>query len=344
MYTFKMSNNSRVFPELTICSVYHSDASRRLLELNYKLVHEINKGLNLAWIAVNNSPRDIPSLTDVGTLKIIEGINYDDLKDFPDTVRGAFHHAFALQKTRKLVTSRFVLFLDNDFFIIRPNWVKDVLAHMQKNSLSFFGSTWHPKYFSKYRYFPSEHCLFVDLAKIDISTLDFRPILTKEGDMTWTKEMFLKIPWPINRFVLERRFIGRSMDTGHRIYVKYSSDPSIKYECLQPVFKPRYSLSKRSYLLFWPNFLFEKLLPDRLCFVPKKSGYYTMKGFAEQGFFDASRLGWEEYLWNNRPFGVHMRSNKRRDYRKVKRDLDLEVDNMYRVLNGLVEKQLKNGD
>ena len=132
------------------------------------------------------------------------------------------------------------------------------------------------------------------------------------------------------------------MDTGHRIYETYSSDPSIKYECLQPVFKPKHAYSKRSYLLFWPNFWFEKLLPDRLCFIPQKPGYYTMRGFAEQGFFDASRMGREEYMWENRPFGVHMRSYKKRNHLKAKRNLNLEINSMDGALKRIVEKQLKN--
>ena len=54
---------------------------------------------------------------------------------------------------------------------------------MDEKNLSLYGTPWHPKWFTKFRYFPCSHCLFVNLTLIDLNLLDFRPI-----KIVWDKE------------------------------------------------------------------------------------------------------------------------------------------------------------
>ena len=78
-------------------------------------------------------------------------------------------------RSSSAVTTRFLLILDPDFFIVRRDWIADCLAHMQAHELSFFGAAHHPRRPTKFRYFPSVMCTFVDLSRVDRHDLDFNP-------------------------------------------------------------------------------------------------------------------------------------------------------------------------
>ena len=52
-------------------------------------------------------------------------------------------------------------------------------------------------------------------------------------------------------------------------------------------------------------------LPDRWQFVPIKKGYFTEKGFGELGHFSARAYGGDEFMWQGKPFGFHVRRFKK---------------------------------
>ena len=71
-------------------------------------------------------------------------------------------------------------------------------------------------------------------------------------------------------------------------------------------------------------------LPDHLCYYPKRAGYYTESGFGDRGYPDTTAYGWEEFVWQQEPFGFHLRL-----WRKKNRDRAWEMATLVRVLSDL---------
>ncbi|TSC96825.1 MAG: hypothetical protein Athens071426_139 [Parcubacteria group bacterium Athens0714_26] len=287
-----LKNNSSI--EITICSVYHSEASKKLLELNYDLVKQLNPGVNFIWIVADNSPADLKEKIDADKFLIVPGAG--KLADnIPAGVRGSYHHAVAINSSLKYVKTRFVLILDNDFYIVRSIWIKDIIEYMKKNNLSFLGSPWHPRLWKKIRYFPGHFSLFIDLNKINIKDLDFTP---QYDEISYRNILTFK----------NRGKIGLSRDTGYALYRKYYKNSKIKYECVLPVLKP-YKNSNFVFVLI--KKIIKSIIPDKWLYVPKRSSYYSEIGFSDLGYFDVAAWNWEEFMWKNKPFGFHLRGTRK---------------------------------
>ncbi len=227
-----------------------------------------------------------------------------------------------------MVRTRFVLIADPDFYIVRPDWIRGVVGHMEVNRVGFFGAPWHPRWYRKYRYFPSVHCLFIDLASVESELLDFLPgtrAVTRrrrrrepgmgglaEGDgknaVSWRG--VAKSASSLISNLWHRASVGASEDTGIGVFRRYGRAGQGSYECLVPTFRldddyaapppRRFSLG------------LDLFLPDRLSYRPKRAGYYTTTRFRDVGFLDAARYGWEEFMWQGKPFGFHVRGHRLR--------------------------------
>lgn len=312
---------------LTICSVAHE--SRRHLELNWELASRLNPGARWRWIVIENTPRGSIERLDGQDERytLLEGVAADE--GIPSWGRGSYQHAAALNKVVARVPTRFVLFLDPDFYILRPNWIEVISTHMLDEDLGFFGVPWHPRWFIKYRYFPCVHCLFIDLARVERESLDFTPEhdwspADESGPVAYWLAVKDRLPPVLRRSVRvlgrtvwalalkDRRVIGSSRDTGYRLFRAYGRIPRVRYEYAIPMFRPRQHFGGPRYALTWANRLAEKFLPDRRCYIPKHVGSYTEVGFREFGYPDVSSLGWEEFVWHGEPFGFHVRRNAQR--------------------------------
>lgn len=298
-------------PEITICSVSHARESCRELQANYDLTAALNSSTPFAWFVADNALRAEDAFGD-GRFEVFDGAG-SETWGF-ETGWGSRRHATALNKLFPRARTRFLLALDPDFYIVRRDWIREVVAHMQNHNLAFFGSTWHPRYYAKYRYFPTVHCLFVDLEKVSAAELDVMPgpVDKKQG-----KPRRAKFPGWLQRPLLaltlqDRKFIGDSRDTGWTMYERFFQRTDLRRECLQAAYRPWRDLRFPQNILYWPNRLVEAFLPDRLCFIPQKRGYYSTVGFRELGYSDIRHAvsGWEEYLWHGRPFAFHLRGSK----------------------------------
>ena len=139
--------------------------------------------------------------------------------------------------------------------------------------------------------------MFVDRDQIPVKEIDFRPqyrgVLARIDGRAYQEPRFRKARLQLRKlFFGERSRIDSSRDTGSQIFIRYGD--KVKSEYLTPVFKSR------------PSVL-DKFLPEGLSYTPKKPGYWSDKGFKEMCYFDAASLGWEEYLWGGKPFGLHLR-------------------------------------
>ena len=313
--------------DLTIVSVYHNQLSKRLLELNGEFTKIQNPGSDFVWLVGDNTPQTFPDKISGKEFTIVP--NTQDYHGL-----GSHQHAGAINTCLKEVRTRFVLSLDSDFYILRNQWIEEVLSYMKANNLAFFGVTYHTQDYFKYRYFPSVVCVFVDLEKVPVEMLDFTPQMElKEtgGVVQRVKDQGIKkkpLRKKIKHFlpVFARRFlskilrtlsmrrrglgIGMGRDTSYRIYTRYGNDLTFGREYAIVVFDPSHDPYFRANVWTALNYIVEKFLPDRLCYLPKDRSSYTSIGFKERGFTDLRGFGWEEYLWREKPFGTHIRGSK----------------------------------
>lgn len=246
--------------------------------------------------------------------------------------RGSYQHAAALNQFlhHMPAPTPYVLVLDPDFYVIRHDWIAEILKHMREHKISIFGSVWHPRWFRKYRYFPSVHFMCIDTAKIPPSALDFTPDSMRTADVKFKKDKTkahdtgktkgskrtarLKKKWRqlvgILKAIGARALIGGASDTGHLLYKKYYRDPNLHTALLQPVLERQFLPDAWFDRL---NSKLDKILPDRFCYLPKRKGYFTFDGFKAHGLPHLAGLQWEEFMWQERPFAFHLRRQNKKN-------------------------------
>lgn len=296
--------------KLTICSVSYN-SSAFLIE-NFDLVQRLNPGQQISWIVAENSPSGSQKKLFDDHFRVIEGT-----KPVEPTMHAyaSYHHAGSLNKTLSLIDTRFVLFVDPDFFILKKNWLNVVTDHMKQNNLSFFGVPWHPKWINKYRGFPCVHCLFVDLRKVNIKELDFVPeyhlksgkrkYIQYEGESAFVRHyrnFLIKLLRGISVIrklskIKIRSTISSSPDTGSGIYRKFYNRH--EFEMAIPV------VTEKEYSNL--DLMLDYLLPDNLRFVSHKNKF-TRNSMKDFGLLDYDSMGCEEFLWLGEPFGFHVRN------------------------------------
>lgn len=307
--------------ELTISSTYYSPESKKLLELNYGLTRKLNSGIDFTWIASDGSEQGENNKVDQNKFLLIEGVNSTGIPEIladKNLARYAvtYYHGLSLMKTIPHIKTRFVAFLDVDFFIVRPDWISEVTEYMKKENLAFFGSPFHPRFIQKYRYFPCLQFLCIDLKKVGRENVDFNPYYHEDKGLSTADKAERKVVKTV--LGAERLKIGVSKDTSYRTYKNFAGNSRLRNEIIKPVFNPAGDLMEQgmdtapSYAgSFW-NRMLEKILPEKYCFIPKDKNSYEIKSFKEFGVFDAGGEGWEEYLWKSRPFGFHLRQISKR--------------------------------
>lgn len=147
---------------LTICSVsYHSAP---YLWLNKSLL----LGDYSKWLVAQNGPEE--NLTG---FDVIPGV--EKPKPKPGFVsQVSFHHGAALNKILDYVDSKYVLFLDPDFYLSVN--VNKCLQHMQDKGLAAFGAPYYIEQGkTRIQEVPTVFCLFLDMDKVDRSKLNFSP-------------------------------------------------------------------------------------------------------------------------------------------------------------------------
>ena len=286
---------------LTICLVYHSQSAKDLIKINFDLASGLNPGIRADWIAANNSMGAVDDNMD-SDISVIKGADVPQIGgSITKWTRASYHHAAGINLSMPHVKTRFALILDADLFIVRPFWIPDVLNYMRDNGIAFFGAPYHPARYTKYRYFPCAQCLFIDFEKINQKSINFL-LDYSDNEKGLFRKIKRKLRKTLTQIFGERLSVGQSKDTGYRIYQQYHNNSSIKWESVKPVFKKQSRLP-------------EYFLPEALCFEPKIQSYYSEAGFKENGVFDARSRGWEEYMWKEKPFALHLK--------KAKKDLSL---------------------
>lgn len=272
--------------KLTLVSVKYG--SNDWLLANIKLSQALNPNQPYEWLVVNNDD-DATFTEQARAVRVLPGV-----KKTPSTDRGSYHHAAAIMSALPEVKTRFLLLLDHDFFVIRANWMLEILTHMQVKKLAFFGSTWHPKWSYQYRYFPSVHFMLIDLDQIPLEKLDFLPDI---GGGWWDNLISYK-KLPIPKFMRQSLQVGQFRDTGFRVRQAFGD---AKFECLIPHYDPELATLEPLQRLM------TRVLPDQFNLIPQRTSSYTTKSFLQGMSEYAYEQQWEEFFWQTQPFGFHLR-------------------------------------
>ncbi len=311
--------------ELTICSVSYKSGA--YLELNREITRTLNPESPHRWLIAENTPEDLPYRLELSSDPRFTVIQGPEPIERPKALKAtaSYHHASALNLLISQVNTRYALVLDPDFFVVRPQWIQQVLSHMQTQNLAFFGAPWFPLYLTKYRYFPCVHCMFIDLEKVDKAQLDFNPaieefqapdIQTFYSRKGVRRRMALHLQLIIRAYtrnkkqrveslMYNRRSVGASPDTGYRIYKDFHGKPDYLSECVQGAFDPMQDSNhwKKAF-----NRWIERQLPEELTYLPKDTRYYSTQHFRDLGYPDLHGHGWDEFIWQGEPFGFHIRN------------------------------------
>lgn len=291
--------------DLTICSVVFGEGP--LIELNRRLTMSLNPGADLRWRVVRNLPvQDADRSEELEAhFEVLDGVELD-LDEVGTRSPRSYHHGLAMNLLAAGLTTRYVLYLDPDCFIVRRDWIAEVLSHMAERRLATFGVPYHPRTPQKTRYIPCGVGMFVDTERFPVSDLDWTPGTADErierASATGALRRMLQAVLPED--TSRRRLMGgASVDTGLEVYLRHQAG-EIPTETVQPVMLPTYL---RSAFKHPRERALEVLLPDTYCYLPKRPGYMTDRGFATYGFVDTASMGIEEYVWRDEPFALHLR-------------------------------------
>ena len=377
--------------ELSIISVLGPD-DKSYIKKNISLIENLNKNSKKHIYLIDNffDKDEKFALNDLNNVYLKKGVKQN--KKIDPNFRGSYQHAKSLNKFLRAhkINTKYLLILDPDFYIIDNDWINKVISFMNTNNLDFFGSPWHPKWYTKYRNFPCVHCMFINLKKIDQGSLDFTPdLMSKSSLKKLNKKSKLKSPnvpqelknynWflillnmlifstrrliytynshklrtPIlllilnkslalfnkfcnkviykllnhlkilNRLFFNRRFINSSKDTGYLIEKAYSNRKFSNY-LIKPVVDYKDSF-QMPHLKSKLGRNFEKFMPELISYLPNKKNYFASieYNFEEFGLPPLYKnYKWEEFIWNNKPFGFHIRRFNKKN-RIIKEELEL---------------------
>lgn len=273
---------------LSIVSVVFPDAS--YLEKNVRLTNRLNPRFEGRWIVVDNTPNADVHLS-APKVDVLPGVPRMRSLDL-----GSQHHAAALEKGLREVRTRFVLFMDPDFYVLRNDWIATLLSYVQERQIGIFGAVWNPRWFHQYRDFPSVHFMLIDLEGIPAAQIDLKPLISE--DRWW---QFIISDNGLPDFLRYALQVQRCRDTGWQLYRRYRRNPAVRVETLLPHFLPpadsRYRWERR--LAF--------LLPNSWRKYPRDARGYTEQSFLSERFSLAYEEGWEEFFWQDTPFAIHLR-------------------------------------
>jgi hypothetical protein len=294
---------------LSVCTTSFQSAT--FLRINRDTVAELNPGVEVSWIVAENSPPDSDerlSENEPG-MQVIAGAGPGHTP--------AHHHTLALSSAIAAAQTRFVLVLDPDLFVVRPNWIREIIEHMQALSLAIFAVPWHPHSRGKYRYFPAVHFALFDTERFPKHAIDFAPdVPDRPNDPTWKQEWNSDQAWyspdPLAHalgrlpWLKSRRRLHTS--TGGRMYKQWAGDRSLRFELADPAWDPARTRPK----LKLKARLLDYLLPEDLRWHPRHYSKRWREGFLGSLLPLDAPNHWEQFMWREEPFCFHVRGNQDR--------------------------------
>lgn len=285
-----------------------------LLRANLRLLRQQNPDVTFRWVVVENTPASQSRLDNHEGFTLLEG-----LAPIESHGGASLHHAAALHKGLATITeqapgNRWLLVLDPDFFILRPNALAELSTYMAQRHLALLGAPWHPRHYEKWRGFPCMHCVLIDRTIVDITTLDATPDLseskTSQHQAAHQRKLArapvcLKLAnhlWQ-GQLLAQRGHIEEARDTGWPLVAQFAPYPHL-VETLTPVFaKHQWRINKKSQAWKW-----DPLFPPDWRFRPPANSYSTEPFTMDPSLgLPEPQKSWEQWRWQGAPFGVHIR-------------------------------------
>ena len=283
------------------------------------MIDALNPGVAYRFLAVDNVFGAAPGLVlDDPRCTVLPGV---DPAPLPEYGRGSYHHAAALNMALQHVTTRYVMVLDPDLFVIYRNWIDECLDHMKKNDLGFFGVPWHSRWYVKWRGFPCVHLMLIDLSKAPAGELDFTPRLVEDNlSDEAPASAWLKAHAPV---LHTRMQIGTRRDTGWLIHRRFHHSCAV--DCALPVVDLDNELTRPRHLQTDHGRWFERRLPRRWRFLPEPGSYVAPSDAPGFSSFAFRSLEPEKFVWRGAPFAFHMRRNVRAEEWGLAKQRDEEM-------------------
>lgn len=144
---------------------------------NIILTERTNPTFNFGWkIVANNHDTnfEIPeTVLNNPRVDIIDGFQYQQFLQFNRPP--SYSLSTALNKALEHSDSRYIVQMDADYFVFKPNWMIDIINVMTAKKLACFGAPWDPKRSTKWRDFPCSHFTIFDTEKFPKTLIDFLP-------------------------------------------------------------------------------------------------------------------------------------------------------------------------
>ena len=288
-----------------------------LLARNVALVKRLNPGVNWRLIVVNN---DAAELQDViasldNRIQVVPGAKPD--ATLASDILASYHHAAGLALGLRAVDSDYTLVLDPDLFVVRPGWIREIVAHMQARRLAFFGVPWHPRWYGKYRGFPCPHFMMCDGRMAPFEGLDFTPELKHQAPLgkqakRWSswKRALVRPLYRLGYPVLSRTWIGSQHDTGVRVA---RSHRHLAHEEVMPVVDLDRDFTSPAFLRAGWGRSIDRLFPRRWRFLPEPGTFVSLDSApsAYRKSAAVNALGAELFVWRGQPFAMHLRGMAR---------------------------------
>ena len=153
--------------DITIVSVLGPE-DKSYITRNINLIKKLNKRDNYIIYLIDNFYESSNNFKiNDQNIFVHKGVSQNN--SIHSNFRGSYQHAESLNKFLKenKIMTNYLLILDPDFFILKNDWIKIVTEFMDKGDLDFFGSPWHPKWYTKYKNFPCVHCLFMNMNRVN---------------------------------------------------------------------------------------------------------------------------------------------------------------------------------
>ncbi len=169
--------------DITIVSVLGPE-DKSYITRNINLIKKLNKRDNYIIYLIDNFYESSNNFKiNDQNIFVHKGVSQNN--SIHSNFRGSYQHAESLNKFLKenKIMTNYLLVLDPDFFILKNDWIKIVTEFMDKGDLDFFGSPWHPKWYTKYKNFPCVHCLFMNMNRVNQESLDFLPDLINKTSL-----------------------------------------------------------------------------------------------------------------------------------------------------------------
>ena len=148
------------------------------VEFQIELFSDLNPGVGFRWHLgfLEDQVESNQLLTDRDNIK-----NYifkkSELKlkyvDNPSSQHGALLNLL-LERIEKH-HSRFIIIIDPDFFILKRNWIHNLLDYMENKSVAILGASYPETDCRLYYDFPTAYFSVIDLSLISINKLDYLP-------------------------------------------------------------------------------------------------------------------------------------------------------------------------